>query len=154
MQVVWGKKEEIVYFTVKCIKLEQKRDPTLVNKEIIDPVERMKEVLFRNNKYLEVSHMIRNMWISRRDQLKEIKERNISIGQSQISNAPKNQSEERATTQQNPPQSGQPQSGQTSESEINLPQSGQGSEPGKPTTEWSSTRARETYHRVVHHRMG
>ena len=114
----------------------------------------MKELLFRNSKHLEVSHMIRNMWISRRNQLKEIKERNIPKGQSQIGNAPKIQSEERTTTQQNPPQSGPPQSGQTTESEINPPQSGQGSEPGKPTTEWSRPRAREIPLRVVHHRMG
>ena len=114
----------------------------------------MKELLFRNSKQLEVIHMIRNMRISRRNQLKKIKERNIPKGQSQIGNAPNTQSEERTTTQQNPPQSGPPQSGQTSESEINPPQSGQGSEPGKPTTEWSRPRVREIHHRVVHHRMG
>ena len=94
------------------------------------------------------------MWISRRDQLKEIKERNIPKGQSQIGNAPKIQSEERTIIQQNPPRSGPPQSGHTTESEINPPQNGQGSEPGKPTTEWSRLRTREIHHRVVHHRMG
>ena len=75
--------------------------------------------------------MIRNMWILRRNLLKEIKDRNLNKGQSQIRNAPKVPPGRRVTTPQNPPQSGPPQSGQASEPEINPPQSGQGSEPGK-----------------------
>ena len=80
--------EDIVHFTVKCSKLEQKRDPALVNKEIVNPVNRMKELLFRNNQHLEVSQMIRNMWILRRTLLKEIKDKNLNRGQSQIKKMP------------------------------------------------------------------
>ena len=141
--------EDIVHFTVKCSKLEQKRDPALVNKEIVNPIDRMKELLFRSNKHLEVSYMIRNMWILRRNLLKEIKERNLNKGQSQIRNAPKVPPGRRVTTPPNPPQSGPPQNGQASEPEINPPQSGQVLEPGKLTTQWSSRRSRSKVGRAA-----
>ena len=66
--------EDLVNFTVKCSKLERKRDPTLIDKEIKNPVERMKELLFRNREHIKVSQLVRNLWILRRDLLKEIKE--------------------------------------------------------------------------------
>ena len=39
-------KEDLVHFTVKCIKLEKKRNNSVINMEIIDPKERMKDLQF------------------------------------------------------------------------------------------------------------
>ena len=67
--------EDIVYFTVKCSKLEQKSNHDLIDKEIKNPEDRMKELLFRNNNHIEISQMIKNMWVLRRALLKEKKEK-------------------------------------------------------------------------------
>ena len=62
----------MVHFIVKCSKLERKRDPTIINRKIDDPEERMKELLFRNRDHIRVSKQVRELWILRRDLLKEI----------------------------------------------------------------------------------
>ena len=64
--------EDIVHFTVKCEKLEGKRNYDLINKNLIDPEERMRTVLFRNEKRQEVGRMIRDMWVLRSELLREI----------------------------------------------------------------------------------
>merc|ERR1711909_158543 len=69
--------EDIVHFTVKCEKLEGKRNYDLINKNLIDPEERMRTVLFRNEKRQEVGRMIRDMWILRSELLKEIGKKKI-----------------------------------------------------------------------------
>merc|ERR1712179_560718 len=69
--------EDIVHFTVKCEKLEGKRNYNLINKNLIDPEERMRTVLFRNEKRQEVGRMIRDMWILRSELLKEIGKKKI-----------------------------------------------------------------------------
>ena len=56
-------KEDIVHFTIKCCKLEKGRNNTLINRQLEDPIEKMKDLLFRNGKQLEVSIMIRNLCI-------------------------------------------------------------------------------------------
>ena len=63
--------EDIVHFTVKCQYLEKKRNHLIVNKDIIDPEERMKDLLFRNKNYTETSKVIRDLWVLRRQLLKE-----------------------------------------------------------------------------------
>ena len=67
--------EDIIHFTIKCEKLEQKRNYNLLDKKIDDPEERMRVLLFRNENRQEVSRMIKGMWDTRGLLLKE-RERN------------------------------------------------------------------------------
>ena len=65
-----GEEEDIIHFTVKCKKLEKKRNNSIINTEILDPEERMKDLLFRNKDYRGTSRTIRDLWILRRQLLK------------------------------------------------------------------------------------
>merc|ERR1712179_205763 len=67
------KEEDIVHFTIKCGKLEGKRNYDLINKELIDPEERMRALLFRNENHQEVGRMIKELWDLRGKMLKEKK---------------------------------------------------------------------------------
>ena len=64
--------EDIVHFTVKCKMLEKKRNDKVINKDIVDPEERMKDFLFRNKDYAEVRKVIRDIWVLRNQKLKEL----------------------------------------------------------------------------------
>ena len=64
--------EDIVHFTMKCKMLEKKRENPAINKDIIDPEERMKDLLFRNNNYAETRKVIRDLWVLRNQMLKEL----------------------------------------------------------------------------------
>merc|ERR1712179_712817 len=68
--------EDIVHFTVRCEKLEQKRNYNLLDKEIVDPEERMRVLLFRNEDRQEIGRMIKDMWDMRGQLLKE-REKNM-----------------------------------------------------------------------------
>ena len=57
--------EDIIHFTIKCKVLEGKRNDKVINKNIIDPEERMKDFLFRNKEYAEVRKVIRDIWVLR-----------------------------------------------------------------------------------------
>merc|ERR1711909_90977 len=63
--------EDIVHFTIKCERLEGKRNYELINKELIDPEERMRALLFRNENHQEVGRMIKELWDLRGKMLKE-----------------------------------------------------------------------------------
>ena len=67
--------EDIVHFIIKCKKLEQKRNYILIDRNIRDPEERMRVLLFRNIEYIRVSKMIRSLWDYRRYLLKAQTER-------------------------------------------------------------------------------
>merc|ERR1711895_40269 len=71
--------KDIIYFTIKCKVLEGKRNDMVINKNIIDPEERMKDFLFRNKDYAEVRKVIRDIWVLRNQRLKEL-ERIILTG--------------------------------------------------------------------------
>jgi len=65
--------EDIVHFTIKCGKLEGKRNYELINKELTDPEERMRALLFRNENHQEVGRMIKALWDLRGKMLKDRK---------------------------------------------------------------------------------
>ena len=65
--------EDIVHFTIKCGKLEEKRNYDLINKELRDPEERMRALLFRNENHQEVGRMIKALWDLRGKMLKDRK---------------------------------------------------------------------------------
>merc|ERR1711888_466671 len=49
----------------------------VINKNIVDPEERMKDFLFRNKEYAEVRKVIRDLWVLRNRKLKDL-ERNVT----------------------------------------------------------------------------
>ena len=53
--------EDIVHFIINCKKLEQKRNYKIIDRNIRDPEERMRVLLFRNKEYSRVRKMIRSM---------------------------------------------------------------------------------------------
>ena len=68
-----GEEEEgLVHFISKCKELEQVRDYDLLNRNISDPEERMRTLLFRDDRCMKVGKLIRDLWDLRRQQLKEI----------------------------------------------------------------------------------
>ena len=72
-------KEDIVHFIVRCSSLEQKRDYKLVNRNIKDSEDRMRELLFRNGNHMEISRMIKNMWELRRKLLNAQKKKPLKM---------------------------------------------------------------------------
>ena len=58
--------EDIVHFLIKCKKLEAKREDVLINGTNQDPVEKLRKLLFENEKYQEVGRMIKNLWVLRK----------------------------------------------------------------------------------------
>ena len=66
-------KKILVHFTVKCKKLEKKRNNTVINMDISNQEERMKDLLYKNTDYKRTSRVIRDLWVLRRDLLKELK---------------------------------------------------------------------------------
>ena len=67
--------EDMVHFIVKCKNLEEERDYDLLNADTRDPEEKMKVLLFRDERRQSIGKMIRNLWECRRKQLKEIEKR-------------------------------------------------------------------------------
>merc|ERR1711942_644294 len=58
--------EDLVHFTMECPALEGKRDYNLIDKNILDPEQRMIMLLFKQRKYQEVGKMIKNLWYRRK----------------------------------------------------------------------------------------
>ena len=56
---------------VICKKLEEDRDYSLLDKEIVDPEVRLRVLLYRNKETVRVSKLIRNLWIHRRELLRK-----------------------------------------------------------------------------------
>ena len=58
--------EDIVHFTIKCEKLESKRDYGLIDPNVQNPEEKLRKLLFENGKHQEIGRMIRNLWMLRK----------------------------------------------------------------------------------------
>ena len=67
--------------------LEKKRNNMVVNKDIIDPEERMKDFLFRNKNYAEIRKVIRDIWVLRNQMLKELEKITMSGEKGQDTNS-------------------------------------------------------------------
>ena len=72
-------KEDMTHFLVKCNKLESKREDNIIDKNIKDPEERMRTLLFRNKDYLLVGKMLRNLWDLRNELIKKKEMENTAI---------------------------------------------------------------------------
>ena len=64
--------EDIVHFIITCKKLESKRNYKIINKNIRNPEERMRTLLFRNENHQIVSNMLRDLWELRKILLKQL----------------------------------------------------------------------------------
>ena len=65
-------KEDIVHFIAKCKVLENKRDYSILNKDIMDPEERTKDLLYRNKNHNDIGIMIRTMYEARKKAMEAI----------------------------------------------------------------------------------
>ena len=54
------KDEDIVHFLIDCKKLEKLRNYDLINKDIPNSEDRMRSLLFKNNRFQEIGNMIKN----------------------------------------------------------------------------------------------
>ena len=116
-------REDIVHFITKCSSLEQKRDCELMNRNINDPEDRMRELLFRNKNHMEISRMIKNMWELRRKLLNARERKTPQKDQSTVQNVNLPSHGDIRAPCQNPPPSGW-----VSEPDKNPPQSDRVSE--------------------------
>ena len=64
--------EDLVHFVSKCKKLETIRDYNLLDKNTSDPEERMRKLLYRDERSWEVGKMIKDLWDLRRELLKKL----------------------------------------------------------------------------------
>ena len=60
-------KEDMVHFLTKCKNLEIKRDYNIIDKDIRNPEEKMRKLLYRNKNYQEVGRLIKNLWTLRKE---------------------------------------------------------------------------------------
>ena len=58
--------EDIVHFVIKCEKLESKREHRLIDSYTQNPEEKLRKLLFENEKHQEIGRMIRNLWMLRK----------------------------------------------------------------------------------------
>ena len=64
--------EDIVHFLIKCKELENKRDYKLIDRNIQNPEERLRELLYKNKEHQEVGKLIKNLWMLRKDQINDL----------------------------------------------------------------------------------
>ena len=62
--------EDLLHFLIKCSALENKRCYKMIDSRIIDPEQRLIDVLFKQKDHRSVGWMIRAMWLRRKDILK------------------------------------------------------------------------------------
>ena len=62
----------MVHFIMKCKSLETKRNYKLIEKDISDPEERMRKLLYRNEKHQEIGRLIKNLWSLRKELIEKL----------------------------------------------------------------------------------
>jgi len=81
--------EDLVHFISKCRKLEGIRDYELLDKNISNSEDRMRKLLYRDNRCWDVGRMIKDLWDQRRKLLKEIEK----VSSMQINSIPNRQND-------------------------------------------------------------
>ena len=84
--------------------MEGKRNDKVINKNIIDPEERMKDFLFRNKEYAEVRKVIRDIWVLRNQKLKDLERGVPTEKRDEDNDRPTTGNQPRIRPQSNPPQ--------------------------------------------------
>ena len=67
--------EDLLHFMLECPYLEKRRDYEIIDKNVVEPKERLIKCLFRQNEYQKTGKMIKEMWGIRRNKL-EYEKRN------------------------------------------------------------------------------
>ena len=83
--------EDLVHFISNCKKLEGIRNYELLDKNTNNSEERMRKLLYRDNRCWEVGKMIKDLWDQRRKLLKEIEKEKVSS--MQINSIPNRQND-------------------------------------------------------------
>ena len=65
-------KEDLVHFLISCETLESGRNYQVIDGNIDNPEERMRKLVYRNNRYQEVGKQIKKLWDLRKKLLEEI----------------------------------------------------------------------------------
>ena len=68
--------EDLVHFIINCKTLEAGRNYSLLKESIIDPEERMIDLLFKNKEHQKVGKMIKKLWYMRRNLIEQKKDEN------------------------------------------------------------------------------
>ena len=58
--------ENLLHFVIKCPKLEDKRNDNIIDRNIVNPEERLIHSLFKQKKYQETGKMLKSMWYKRK----------------------------------------------------------------------------------------
>ena len=66
------KEEDLVHFVSKCKKLEPVRDYDLLDRDVSDPEDRMRNVLYRDDRNWRVGKLIKDLWDLKRKLLKNM----------------------------------------------------------------------------------
>ena len=59
--------EDIIHFIIKCKKLENKRDYKLIDRNIQNPEDWLRKLLYKNKEHQEVGKLIKNLWTLTKD---------------------------------------------------------------------------------------
>ena len=65
--------EDIVHFLIKCKELEKMRNYKLINKNIRNPEERLRELLYKNKEHQEIGKLIKNLWMLRKEMKNDLR---------------------------------------------------------------------------------
>ena len=67
--------EDLVHFITECRKLEEYRNYNIIDRRTVNTEERMRKLLFRDERHQEIGYMIKKMWEGRRNILETNKNR-------------------------------------------------------------------------------
>ena len=84
--------EDLVHFVSNCKKLEAVRNYEILDKNTNNSEERMRKLLYRDDRCWEVGKMIKDLWDLRRKILKELEKVKLSSKQKKDSNTGHNDS--------------------------------------------------------------
>ena len=70
--------EDIVHFIIDCKKLENIGNYDLIDRNLSSSEEKMRKLLFRNNRFQEIGNMIKNLWTEREKILETNKKKHQS----------------------------------------------------------------------------
>ena len=70
--------EDIVHFIIDCKKLEKFRNYDLIDKNLQSSEERIRKLLFRDNRFQEIGKIIKNLWTEREKILETNKKKHQS----------------------------------------------------------------------------
>ena len=62
----------MVHFVIKCRELDTKKNYSLIEKDIRDPEERMRKLVYRDERHQEIGRQIKDLWSLRKELMKKL----------------------------------------------------------------------------------